>query len=378
MSAAAAIAWASLAFVGYTYLGYAALLCIWPRPRRADPAPGATSPDAGPPSVSILLAACNEAANIGRKLDNLAALDYPRDRLEILVGSDASTDATEDIARGHPVGARVFRFDRVGKTGVLNRLVPQARGDLLVMMDARQRVDIDCLRRLAAHFDDPAVGAVGAELALTDADGCETSEGVGVYWRYEKWLRRRESDLGLLTGLSGALYAIRRNLYEPPDDNVMLDDVMIPLASACRGYLLRVDDHIKMYDRLADEDREFHRKSRTLLGNFQLFGHLLRHQRPFPARLVFSLVSHKVCRAFTPIALIGLLVGSLLMPGGPARTALLAGQGAVYGLGLLGLASGGRWKSRLVSVCTTFVVLNGAAAVAMARYATGRYRTAWK
>lgn len=372
-----ALAWASLAFVAYTYFGYALLLRLWPVRQRKEP-PRTRADREDLPTVSILLAACNEAANIGRKLDNLAALDYPAACVEILVGSDASTDETEEIARQHPCGARVFRFERLGKTGVLNRLVPEARGELLVFVDARQMVAADALCRFAAHFADLRVGAVGGELALTDETGAETSAGVGVYWRYEKWLRRRESDLGLLTGLSGALYAMRRALYEPPEDDMILDDVMIPLAPARRGYRLLVDERIRVYDRVADEDREFHRKVRTLLGNFQMFGRLLRRPRPFPARLVFSMVSHKVCRAVTPLALLGLLIGSAGMPSGPARVALLAGQGAVYGIGAAGLIARGRLQGRLVSVCTTFCVLNAAAFVALLRYATGRYRAAWK
>src|SRR5690606_24635783 len=155
--------------------------------------------------------------------------------------------ATEQIAGSHPCGAKVIRYERLGKTGVLNRLVPEATGGLLVFMDARQRVDTDALRRFAAHFADPAGGAVGRQLALTDENGDETAAGVGVYWRYEKWLRRRESDLGLLTGLSGALYAMRRDLFQPPDDDIILDDVMIPLAAARRGHRLLVDDRIRMY-----------------------------------------------------------------------------------------------------------------------------------
>jgi cellulose synthase/poly-beta-1,6-N-acetylglucosamine synthase-like glycosyltransferase len=377
------LAWASLAFIAYTYVGYALLLRLWPS-GRALPGGGldgkAEKPaDTGAcPTISIVLAACNEAAHIGAKLHNLAAMDYPADRVEILVGSDGSTDGTDDIVRAHPSGARLFRYERLGKTGVLNRLVAEATGEILVFMDARQRVAADALRRFAAHFMDPCVGAVGGELALTGADGEETSDGVGVYWRYEKWLRRRESELRLVTGLSGALYALRRELFIPPEDDTILDDVMIPLGAARRGYDLRVDDAVKVYDRVADEDREFHRKVRTLLGNFQMFGRLLRRPRPFPPRLVFSLVSHKVCRALTPPALLGLLVGSVGMPSGPARTLLLAGQGVVYVLGAVGLASRRGPRGRLVSVCSTFCVLNAAAAVALFRYLTGRYRTAWK
>ncbi|HEY3266704.1 MAG TPA: glycosyltransferase family 2 protein [Armatimonadota bacterium] len=368
-----ALAWFCAAFIAYTYMGYALLLKAWPRrAARDEPAEGKR------PSVSVIIAACNEAANIGRKLDNLAETEYPRDLLEILVGSDGSTDATDDIVGAHPVGARLARFERIGKTGVLNRLVSLASGDILVFMDARQRTDADMLNRFVAHFSDPGIACVGAELALVDERGLETSAGVGVYWKFEKWLRRRESDLGLLTGLSGALYAMRRDLFQAPPDEAILDDVMIPLAPARRGYRLIIDDAIHMYDRVADEDREFRRKVRTMLGNFQMFGWFLRAPRPFPLRLAFSLVSHKACRAFAPLAMIGLLAGSLGMPPGPAKWAFLFGQAIVYGVGAAALLSRGRLPGRLASVCSTFCVLNAAALVALLKYLSGNYRTAWK
>lgn len=370
------LAWFSLAFVAYTYFGYAILLRVLPG-TRALPVPTAI-PDAELPRISVIIAACNEAANIAAKLDDIAAQDFPPERVEVLVGSDGSTDGTDDIVRSQPTGARLIRFDRLGKTAVLSRVVAEATGDILVFMDARQKVTRDAFRRFAERLQDSGIAAVGGELALTDEAGNETSAGVGVYWKFEKWLRRRESELGLLTGLSGALYALRRDLFEAPGDDIILDDVMIPLSAARRGYHLVVDDRIRMYDRVAEEDREFRRKVRTLIGNFQLFARLLAHPRPFPARLLFSLISHKVCRAITPIALIGLAVGSACMEPGTARTVLIAGQVIVYGLGALALASGGRIRGKLPSVCSTFCILNAAALVALLKFSSGRYRTAWK
>ena len=370
------LAWLSLAFVAYTYFGYAILLRMIPTRRGSFAPPAIPPPEL--PCISVIIAACNEAAHIGAKLDDIAAQKYPSERVEVLVGSDGSTDATDDIVRGHPIGAQLLRFERLGKTAVISRIVAEASGDLLVFMDVRQKVTCDAFGRFAERLQDTGIAAVGGELALTDEAGNETSDGVGVYWKFEKWLRRRESELGLLTGLSGALYALRRGLFEAPGDDVILDDVMIPLSAARRGYRLVIDDRIRMFDHVADEDREFRRKVRTLIGNFQLFAHLLKNPRPFPLPLLFSLVSHKVCRAITPIALIALVVGNAGMEPGTARTVLLAGQGIVYGLGSLALASGGRLRGKLPSVCSTFCILNAAAFVALVRFSSGRYRTAWK
>lgn len=139
-----------------------------------------------------------------------------------------------------------------------------------------------------------------------------------------------------------------------------------------------MDEGIRMYDRVTDEEREFRRKVRTLLGNWQMFGIIARSPKPFPIRLVFSIVSHKLLRLLTPFALLGLLVGSVWMPSGPPRTGLLAGQAAVYGLALVGWLTRGRVRNPLLSVCTTFCLLNAAAFVAFTQFVTGRTRANWK
>jgi len=369
------LAWGSLAFVLYTYFGYALLLRLLPR-RAAPVRPVGEGPL---PRISVLLAVRNEAGSLGAKLENILQMGYPADRLEVLVGSDGSTDDTEAVARRFEArGVRFHAFEAAGKTATLNRLVQRATGDILVFMDARQRVDLDALEHFAAWFEDPGVGVVGGELVITDEHGSETSKGVGVYWRYEKWLRRRESDLGLLTGVSGALYAMRRDLYALPPDDTILDDVMIPLGAARRGARGGVDGGIRMYDRVADEEREFRRKVRTLLGNWQMFGFIVRSPRPFPARLVFSIVSHTLMRLLTPFALAGLLAGSAGMPSGLGRFCLLWGQGLVYAAGLAGLLTRGRGRNPLLSVCSTFCLLNAAAGVAFWQFATGRTRANWK
>lgn len=369
------LAWGSLALILYTYFGYALLLRVIPR-RAAPVRPVGEGPL---PRVSVLLAVRNEAGNLGPKLENTLQMGYPPERMEILVGSDGSTDDTEAVARRFADrGVRFYGFEAAGKTATLNRLVQRASGDVLVFMDARQRVDPDALEHFAAWFEEPAVGVVGGELVITDEQGNETSKGVGVYWRYEKWLRRRESDLGLLTGVSGALYAMRRELYVAPPDDTILDDVMIPLGAARRGARVVVDGGIRMYDLVADEEREFRRKVRTLLGNWQMFGFVARSPRPFPARLLFSIVSHKLLRLLTPFALTGLLIGSLGMAPGLARSGLLWGQGLVYGAGLAALLARGRLRNPLFSVCSTFCLLNAAAGVAFWQFAAGRTRANWK
>src|SRR5262245_30230345 len=197
-----------------------------------DPPPGQPEPEEAP-SVTALVVAHNEAAAIGARLENLLALDYPRDRLEIILASDGSSDETASVGRRYEAaGVAVIAFaERRGKTPVLNDLVPKARGDIVVLADARQRFDGGAVRALVARFRDPRVGAVSGELLLGAAPG----DGLGFYWRYEKLIRRSESRVDSTVGATGAIYAIRRELFEAIPEDTVLDDVLIPLRIARRG-----------------------------------------------------------------------------------------------------------------------------------------------
>lgn len=206
------IFWASVLLLAYVYLGYPLLILLWARLRPRDSIESDIQP-----SISILVVAHNESHRLAGRLENLLALAYPVDRVEVLLGSDGSNDGTEALAGGfrHP-RLRILAFPaRRGKAAVLNDLVEQARGEILVMTDARQRFAMDALEKLVRHFADPAVGAVSGELVLTpNVNGTAVGDGVGIYWRYEKLIRSSESLADSTVGATGAIYAIRRDLFE--------------------------------------------------------------------------------------------------------------------------------------------------------------------
>src|SRR5207249_2121482 len=183
--------------------------------------------------------AYNEAERIEERLRNLLSLDYPQERLEIVLASDGSTDDTVARAKAYEdAGVKVFAFEtRCGKPAVLNALIPKVQGELIVLADARQRFEPKALRVLVRSFGDPQVGAASGELMLTPATkGGMISEGAGAYWRYEKFIRRHESRVDSTVGATGAIYAIRRDLFEPIPADTILDDVLIPMRIARKGY----------------------------------------------------------------------------------------------------------------------------------------------
>ncbi|MGH7432464.1 MAG: glycosyltransferase, partial [Candidatus Methylomirabilales bacterium] len=187
MSTEHVLFWVSVLLVGYTYLGYPALMGAWAALRSRPP-----RSLGGKPMVSVVIVAHNEAMRIAGRLENLLALDYPRDRFEVLLASDGSTDGTPERARAYvQAGVRVISFEtRRGKSAVLNDLVGKARGEIVVLADARQRFETGALRALIGPFANPQVGAVSGELILTEnAEGTAVGEGVGFYWRYEKFIR---------------------------------------------------------------------------------------------------------------------------------------------------------------------------------------------
>jgi cellulose synthase/poly-beta-1,6-N-acetylglucosamine synthase-like glycosyltransferase len=369
--------WAASAVVLYSYLGYPALLALGARRRPAPPVRKAPFT----PRVSLVMVACDEAEHVEAKLRNCLELDYPPDRLELLVVSDGSRDATGAIvARFADRGVRLLALDGPrGKPAALNAAVPQASGEVVVLCDARQRFARDAVRELAANFADPRVGAVSGELHLAPAHGSGAGEGLGAYWSYEKAVRRLESRFSSVVGATGAIYAIRRELFRPLDERLILDDLAIPLDVAQQGYRVVFEPAARAYDRASDEPaREFRRKLRTLAGNYQLVRLRPDLLRPDRNPLFFELVSHKLSRLSVPWCLLLMLANSAVLAwrGSAFFTAVFGLQAGFYGLAALGLVlSALGVRPRLLGLPLGFTLLNAAAALAPFRVVD---RPAWK
>lgn len=372
--------WLSVAFIGYTYAGYPALLYLW---RRLKGAHSNNSSVRELPVVSVILTVRNEAEHIEAKLQDLLRQDYPEKKLEIWVASDQSTDGTNErvreIARREPRVRLVEFHENVGKSAAINRTVPQVGGDILVLSDARQRVDPDAVRHLAAHFSNPKVGVVGAEMTLVDEEGKPSSECTGFYWRYERALRRIEADLGLLTGVSGALFAVRREVFRDIPPGSYCEDVTLALFARAAGYRVQWEPSARLYERVRDPYTEFRRKVRTLVGNYQLLTQFWPLYLPWRGSLAFTLISHKLCRLVIPLALAVLLIASAFLAGfNWFFAAALVAQVALYGAGIAGLLHAAWRRSRLVAVCGAFCMLNWAALVALVHVIRHGPRIQWR
>src|SRR5262249_16423883 len=223
----------------------------------------------------------------------------------------------------------------VGKAAALTEACALASGEVLVFADVRQSWAPDALGLLLENFADPHIGAVSGDLVIESAPG--VMAGVGLYWRYEKWLRQRESMVHSMVGATGAVCAVRRELFRPIPRGVLLDDVYWPLQVAMQGFRVLPGQRARAFDRLPERGRdEFRRKVRTLSGNFQLLGRLPAALLPWRNPIWFQLLSHKLLRLVVPWALLTLLVTSALLPGPFFRLALFY-QAAGYLLGVVGL-----------------------------------------
>jgi poly-beta-1,6-N-acetyl-D-glucosamine synthase len=367
--------WLSVAFVTYVYVGYPLLLFVWSRVRGRHG--GLRRADCGLPStidrlktqsairtpqsgVSIVIAARNEGARLAARIDNLLTLEFPASRRQIIVVSDGSTDDTLDVLARFSGTVEAVCVPAGGKAQALNAGVACARFDIVVFADARQTFAPDALTALLEPFADPAVGCVTGELVL-DAEselfenrrraGAERrkseaatqppaverrgrerrraassiTDGVGMYWRYEKHLRRLESAIGSTVGATGAIYAIRRELWRALPPDTILDDVLTPLRVVLAGYRVVFNERALAFDRVTmDAQSETRRKIRTLAGNYQLAMLEPRILLPWRNPVWLQFVSHKLGRLAVPYALLAMFAASVV----------LAETGVVYRLAL--------------------------------------------
>jgi biofilm PGA synthesis N-glycosyltransferase PgaC len=364
--------WASAIVIAYAYVGYPLLLWV-----RSWWSPRPVMHGAGTPSVSAVMVVRNEEATVPRKIENLLSLDYPAEKLEVVVVSDGSTDGTAAVLAGFqrrdPRVRAVMKAESRGKAAGLNDAIAAARGEILLFTDARQPIEPAALRLLIENFADPSVGAASGELMLGDPASGETGKGMGLYWRIEKKIRELESASGSVAGATGAIYCARRTLLtDPLPEGTILDDVLLPMQVVRQGSRVIFDSRAHAWDSPdLGSSREFARKVRTLSGNYQLVQlapWLLGPQN----KIRFEFISHKLSRLVVPFALVALLISSIFVPG-PVYRAALAAQLAFYALSMIALAGTKIGPlARVADPARTFVVLNSAAMVAFVNFVTGR------
>jgi len=374
--------WLSFFFIVFTYIGYPLVLLALARifPEPVNKANGLFDP-----FVSIILAAKNEAQGIEKRLRNLLEQDYPADKLEIIVVSDGSVDATESIIQKLTADlpqnqARIIFHaysPSKGKPTALNLGVKHAVGDIIVFADARQQFEKGTVSQLVTNFSDPTVGGASGELVFLKESESKIKAQMGAYWTYEKTIRRSESISGSVVGATGAVYAIRKHLYQNLPAKTILDDVLTPMNIIMQGYRVIFDGEAVAHDTISkDVGHEWKRKVRTLAGNWQLISlrsDLLNLRKN---ALFFRFCSHKLARLIVPFWLLLLLLTSALQQGVFFGLATFV-QFLVYLTAVLAHFYPKIQGNALVKTIYFFCALNLAAIAGFFVWITGRTTTIW-
>lgn len=369
---------AAVGLIAYCYIGYPLLLGIWNSVIRSRPVTAGASDEL--PFVSLIIAAYKEESIILQRVQNALFMDYPADRMEILIGCDGNEDSTGDLVRTvDDPRVRLLQFpQRRGKPSVLNDCVAEARGEIIAFSDANTFWNRDALKRLVRHFADKRVGGVCGQLLLIDPDSGENVDGL--YWRYENFLKRCEGRLGALLGVNGAIYALRRDQWEPIPANAIVDDFLIGMrVHLHRKQLIFDESAIANEESAPTLQAEFHRRARIGAGGFQSLCWLLPLLNPLRGRVAFAFWSHKVMRWFCPLLMLAAFVSNAFLLSTLAYQWLFIGQCLFY-LGAVASRSlpGNGFGMRLARLAAMFLSMNLALAVGFWRWLSNRQSGAWK
>jgi len=309
MNLVAGLFWLSITFIFYTYIGYPFMLSFFAGFRKDTQGPLYTDY-----LVTVLITAYNEEAVIAKKIENTLKLEYPQDRLQIIIAADGSSDRTPEIVR--EFGDRIelnYIPTRQGKMAAINRAFPMVRGDIVVFSDANNMYEPDALRKLVAPFADGTVGATtGAKLIIQD--GGDLSRAEGIYWKYESWIKINQTKLDTCTSSVGEMLAVRRDTYMPPPNHIINDDYYIVIDLIRRGFrVCYVPEALSLEHISASERDEITRRARISTGHYQTIFmalQLLPFGRPWA---VWHIISHKFCRALLPFGFIGMFLSNMLI-----------------------------------------------------------------
>jgi cellulose synthase/poly-beta-1,6-N-acetylglucosamine synthase-like glycosyltransferase len=368
---------ASFALIVYVYAIYPALLHAGALGRPRAWKRGI----ANPPLLTVIVPAHNEEASISAKIENLLASDYPRDRLEILVGSDGSSDRTEELVRHYERdGVSLVSFPQQhGKSAIQNGLAALAGGEILVFTDADCLFTPGTLCALIDNFADAAVGLVTARPVFENSGETGVTHNEGIYLRYETWLREKESERGLLALASGSLFAMRRQLWQPLDPAVG-DDFALPLRVARAGFRNLLEPRAVVSTRLTQIDPRsmFRMKIRIIAKDFRalLANSALLDPFRYGATAV-ALCSHKLLRWFIPYFLIALCVSNVWLVRAPFFRACFAAQIAFYALAVAGVVLRDGMRTPIVTVPASFCIVNAAALFGTLSCLCGRTFSRW-
>jgi len=335
------------------------------------------------PGVSLVTVAYNEEKVIRKKIENSLALDYPHDKLEIIVASDGSTDKTAEIVAEYAVkGIKLnHSIERKGKTAAQNDAVSKSRGEVIVFSDANAIYARNAIKKLVRNFDDKRVGCVCGELKYTNSSESVAGKSESLYWKYEKFLKRKESQISSLLGVTGSIYAVRRALYVPLKQDIISDFVEPLKIVRNRHKVVYEPEAISFEKASADMKTEFERKTRIVTRSIRGLFNERELLNPFKHGIFsIQLISHKLLRWTVPLFLIGLFVSNLfLWDNGNVYRSLLIFQIVFYLSALVA------WVFELIGsqiklfyIPYYFCMVNSAALVGWFKYLTGQKEVVWE
>ncbi len=371
------IFWAAIFIVFYTYIGYSLVITLlsifFNNPvRKGD----------YEPKVTFLITAYNEEKGLAQKLENTLSLDYPKEKLEILVASDGSTDGTDEIVRGFASrGVKLVRVEgRVGKTQTQNTAVKSATGEIIIFSDATTRYENANIKKIVRNYADQTVGAVSGRYEYCNPTGATIGIGNILFWKYENHIKSAQTRIKTITGCCGCIYSLRRKLYEPlPPD--IISDLVEPLKILEKGYRIAFEQEAVAYEETTEKiSEEFHMRIRVISRGMRGLLYMKKLFNPLNFGFVsFQLFSHKLLRWLVPIFMIIILAANLALVGRPFYNVTLALQGLFYAMALAAwLGEKAHIKIKLLSIPLYFFTVNIASLISLYKTLKGYKAVTWE
>jgi len=332
------------------------------------------------PAISIFIPAYNEEPVIEKKIRNTLDLDYPKDKIEIIVASDGSDDKTVEIANLYSDKIQLMAYDvREGKTGLINKTIPKLKGEIIIFSDASAMLAVNALKELISPFKDPKIGSVSGLYILRDATSTSRAEGEGFYWHYETFLKTNESTFYSILGAHGALYALRKSLFRALPPKAINDDYILPMYGVQQKRRAVYEPNaIAVEEGTTSVLGEMKRRIRISVGNFQQLFLLRKLLNPFRGRIAFEFLSHKFLRSFSFLLMIILFISNIFIPTTGFRIFFLL-QIFFYLLGLSGVIF---FKNKRMPVLITvpfyLVIINYAAFIGLFKYIFNTQKVTWE
>ncbi|HEY0679688.1 MAG TPA: glycosyltransferase family 2 protein [Chitinophagaceae bacterium] len=379
------IFWISLFIIGYSYIGYGILLYFLVRIKKVLNKVPKSFDVTYEPMVTLVVAAYNEEEFIHIKIKNTLELDYPADKLQVIFITDGSTDNTASIIRDSPFEL-LHQPERKGKVAAMNRAIGYVKAPIVVFCDANTLLNRSCIRELVKHYIFPKVGAVaGEKKVIAGADAKAAGAGEGIYWKYESFLKKLDSDLYSVVGAAGELFSVRTNLFERAQEDTIIEDFVQSLKVCLKGYVVRYEPKAYATETASVSIRdEQKRKVRICAGAFQAMGMLKELFNVFKHPVLsFQFISHRILRwTLCPISLVLLLITNIiivLMGGSWFYSLFLGLQAFFYLLAVTGWFYANRnIKLKLLYIPYYFLFMNISVFMGFARFLQKRQTVLWE